>query len=310
MAEVKDKIVTVDSLKTVYDTINKRIAPYNLLDNSDFGNPVNQRGKTTYTGAGYTIDRWKSNSGNSIVAVNDGYLTLLSSDTNSMYFQQFIEDGVIKNGCQYTVSCTLTNGSVFTATGEASTTMTEAIRYLYIDGRNVGNIRFKYDGHYGLYLVIFNVTANTTNGVNIANVALYEGDYDDDTLPEYRPKGYGVELVECQRHFVALRGRTDESSMISDGASNGEAFYSFLTLPVPMRGTDTPTVTYNGVNIYPYVVNASVAVTELKSATILDSRNHMCIRFTHASNAMTEKQVGILRLAANGYIYVSADLGN
>nr|DAZ83093.1 MAG TPA: hypothetical protein [Caudoviricetes sp.] len=32
----------------------------NLLDNGFFGNPVNQRGKTEYTGIGYTIDRWRS----------------------------------------------------------------------------------------------------------------------------------------------------------------------------------------------------------------------------------------------------------
>ena len=33
----------------------------NLLDNWYFGNPVNQRGQTEYTGAGYGIDRWKLN---------------------------------------------------------------------------------------------------------------------------------------------------------------------------------------------------------------------------------------------------------
>ena len=32
----------------------------NLLDNWYFGAPVNQRGKASYTGAGYTIDRWKA----------------------------------------------------------------------------------------------------------------------------------------------------------------------------------------------------------------------------------------------------------
>lgn len=32
----------------------------NLLDNWDFRNPVNQRGKTSYTGGVYTVDRWKN----------------------------------------------------------------------------------------------------------------------------------------------------------------------------------------------------------------------------------------------------------
>lgn len=36
---------------------NNMVNP-NLLDNWYFGNPVNQRGKTSYTGGGYCIDRW------------------------------------------------------------------------------------------------------------------------------------------------------------------------------------------------------------------------------------------------------------
>lgn len=310
MAEIKDKIITVESLKTVYDTLNEkimRVTPHNFLDNSDFTNPVNQRGATNYTGTTYTIDRWKSNSGYSIVTINEDSLNLKSDNGNTVYLQQFIEDGVIKNGCEYTVACTLKDGSVYTATGVASESMSEAIRYLYVNEVNVGNIRFKYDSYYGLYLVMF--STSMTNGIDIVNVALYEGDYDDNTLPEYRPKGYGAEFMECQRYFVALKGRPDESSMVCDGASNGEAFYSFLHLPVKMRGTETPKVTYNGVNIYTYVIGSNVEVTGLLSSTILDSRNHMCIRFTHASNAMTEKQVGILRLSAHGYIRISADLG-
>lgn len=44
----------------------------NLLDNWYFADPVNQRGQTEYTGAGYTIDRWKHDG---TLAINDGYIT-------------------------------------------------------------------------------------------------------------------------------------------------------------------------------------------------------------------------------------------
>ena len=33
----------------------------NYLDNSNFLNPVNSKGNTSYTGVTYTIDRWKAN---------------------------------------------------------------------------------------------------------------------------------------------------------------------------------------------------------------------------------------------------------
>ena len=47
---------------------------YNLLDNSDFTNPVNQRGQTNYTDW-YTIDRWRIWSG-STVTVNANSVTV------------------------------------------------------------------------------------------------------------------------------------------------------------------------------------------------------------------------------------------
>ena len=45
----------------------------NLLDNSDFTNPVNQRGATSYSGAGtYCIDRWDISSTATVSVVADG----------------------------------------------------------------------------------------------------------------------------------------------------------------------------------------------------------------------------------------------
>lgn len=45
----------------------------NLLDNWYFGNPINQRGQTSYTGVGYGIDRWTfdNNSGNATILITD-----------------------------------------------------------------------------------------------------------------------------------------------------------------------------------------------------------------------------------------------
>ena len=47
----------------------------NLLDNWYFGNPVNQRGQTEYTGDGYGLDRWRTWDGDSAVLAigSDGY---------------------------------------------------------------------------------------------------------------------------------------------------------------------------------------------------------------------------------------------
>ena len=51
----------------------------NLLINSDFRNPINQRGQTEYTGNNiYTVDRWRTGGGgvNGKIIINDGYVTI------------------------------------------------------------------------------------------------------------------------------------------------------------------------------------------------------------------------------------------
>lgn len=82
-----------EALETMYNP--------NLLDNWYFGNPVNQRGQTSYTGAGYTIDRWLVQTpwGTSIETVTvEGGCVKLASGTMPSYptsygkWQQIIED--------------------------------------------------------------------------------------------------------------------------------------------------------------------------------------------------------------------------
>ena len=48
-----------------------------------------------------------------------------------------------------------------------------------------------------IYFTIFFCT-------NCIWAAIYEGTYTADTLPPYVPKGYGAELLECQRYYREL----------------------------------------------------------------------------------------------------------
>lgn len=56
----------------------------NLLDNWYFGNPVNQRGKTTYTEAGYGIDRWLADYG-TIITVEDDCISIANNVKSGPY---------------------------------------------------------------------------------------------------------------------------------------------------------------------------------------------------------------------------------
>ena len=48
----------------------------NLIDNWYFGNPVNQRGQTSYTGTSYGIDRWHGSGLTSITLESDRVLLI------------------------------------------------------------------------------------------------------------------------------------------------------------------------------------------------------------------------------------------
>ena len=55
--------------------------PRNLLDNSDFTNPVNKRGQTSYTGNGYTIDRWRTTAATTSHELTSGGIKVFGSAT-------------------------------------------------------------------------------------------------------------------------------------------------------------------------------------------------------------------------------------
>ena len=159
----------------------RKAAPRNLLDNSDFRNPVNQRGQTTYTNNGYTIDRWELYSG--LIGVSsDGYVS-----TNGQMYQK-IEIATDK---VYTFA-------VKTAAGIAAVTGIPANGA--INPATIGNALIKL-ATIGEYVEVVIEPAEGFDFAGAYWAALYEGSYTADTLPEYKPKGYGAELAECQRYY-------------------------------------------------------------------------------------------------------------
>lgn len=82
----------------------------NLLDNWYFGRPVNQRGLTEYTAAGYTIDRWKLDVGGA-VTLEDGCICLKKSGT---YWGEYFADFDQFIGMTLTGSVLLSDGTLRT----------------------------------------------------------------------------------------------------------------------------------------------------------------------------------------------------
>ena len=102
------QIVTADHLNHMENGIVAAQNPRNLLDNSDFRNPVNQRGASSYSGAVYSIDRWRSWKSGSAMAIGDGYITL----SGDVHHAQYIDQGVLVSGKSYTFACMKTDGTI------------------------------------------------------------------------------------------------------------------------------------------------------------------------------------------------------
>lgn len=74
----------------------------NLLDNWYFGNPINQRGQTSYTGGGYAVDRWKIGDGVTAALAN-GALNISYSTPGWNLVEPL--DNMLVPGVTYTLSC-------------------------------------------------------------------------------------------------------------------------------------------------------------------------------------------------------------
>ena len=197
------------------------LQPRNLLDNSDFTNPVNQRGSTSYsTQWTYTIDRWYLPGSTVPVTVGEGYVSFCTAD---QFISKEIKDGY------YTAAIKLLDGRVFS--GSAYYTAGESVAmlanngvidcYLMGDAGSSSHPRLRFQ---------------TVSGEAISFVwaALYEGSYTADTLPPYFPKGYAAELAECMRYYQKFQMLT------GTGASAAQRV--FVVLPVAMR--IMPTIAY------------------------------------------------------------------
>ena len=258
--------------------VGKALTVPNLLDNSNFALPVNQNGKTSYTGIGYGIEKWFSSSGYCAVTLNDGYVNIKSTNGSSAaYLLQFVELGKIKSGKKYTAVCKLKDGSFHAVTAAVSTAMTEAVKYIYVGGVQLGTIRLKYDAGQAQYAVLFSTT--TTTGIDVEHVALYEGEYTEENMPVYRPRGYSIEAAICGGaglNFKVVGGTTQPSNpsentiWVNTSATITSWIFSATEPANPTEGMvwitigTSSTVAFNalkknGIQVYPIAVKQYVS---------------------------------------------------
>lgn len=220
--------------------------PVNLLDNSDFRDPVNQQGLTEYTNTGgnvQTIDRWKINSenGNVVFTVvkNTGVTCMV--DNSGVSFCQVVSASEIIKSKVYTFAVmaqALGEYHIICASGRLSD---GSISF----NSDYGRIMLTYDSSTDSYI------ANISGTAAYVWAALYEGEYTEDTLPEYKPKDRLAELAECYRYYRVF----NFTNYIGAGLSTSEIYFNVDLGGIPMRSQ--PTVTMSTLPTTVYVEGAT-----------------------------------------------------
>lgn len=192
------------------------LAPHNILDNSDFRDPINSQGKPKYTGDTNAIDKWALSGGSaSTLTLVNRYARLAAGQESTAVLTQYISglrDGVYTQavnlaGTIYTRIIKL-SGSTITTIDDSNATYDSGHIDCSVDSS--GNYSFNF---------------NTSNGIDILWAALYEGAYTIDTLPSYIPKDRRVEMINCG---ISLQPQNllDNSDFSNPVNSRGKNTYS------------------------------------------------------------------------------------
>ena len=203
---------------------------YNLLDNSDFKNPVNQRGlSSTTTSQKYIIDRWVTDIANNAATVSIGSNGITCTSTSANYA------GIRQNFAKYSemVGKTYTFAICVGGVWESTT----FIMGNHPGGSLLSNGTSFFSVESG-HIIIRSVGGKT---ITFEKAALYEGSYITETLPIYVPKGYAAEMVECKRYFQKV---TSQGKFFGD--TSGYAGYVYVPYEQEMRAIPTLSVTANG----------------------------------------------------------------
>lgn len=258
----------------------RKAAPRNILDNSDFTNPVNQRGQDKYT-SGYGFDRWRIYADSTSMEKSDGSIVIAGAGIWQNLDK--VSDGV------YTLAAKAKNGTISIATGT------------FAGGAASSDL-----------LVQFSSSAVGMPSALICAgdwvwAALYEGSYTAETLPEYQPKGYGAELAACQRYYQRFSSGTQTYFVFALGyMQSATSCRFFLPLTVPMRAK--PTINSpNGVYFNYGPSSTRVAVSSFSVNNMLP--NQVFLSAVTASDVTVGTVGEVMTTTSTGnYIELLADL--
>lgn len=232
-----------DNISITGRIITTKAFPCNpkLTDNWYWGNPVNQRGQTSYTGTRYGIDRWKLDVGEGVTI--DNGLNLVKANS---YIGQYFDDFDKFVGRQLVGSVLMSDGNLYTGT------------YIYNGILNQGQLLFA-NSRLGMYIqklsdTLTQVEINTVlENEKILAVGLELGSQQTLAHKEYGewvlneiPK-FGDQLAECQRYLFAANGKNYPYGCVGSGFISSDGTEAVIIVPTPVSLRTLPVCEINGV---------------------------------------------------------------
>lgn len=321
LGEEKQPLLTPgDNISISGSVIATRAFPCNpnLLDNWYFGNPVNQRGQTSYTGGVYGIDRWRKSAAETTVAVVTGGISV--SGKKLQRLEQIVEDAQSLNGITVTFSALVKNPN-------------GNFRLALYNATTGGLITQDFQASEDFQLVQI-TAASVINAGDVFSVALYPGANDATTERTCLIKAvklelgsqqtlahqgngawvlneipdYGEQLRRCQRYYI--RYSAAGQAVLFTGIVRNNADVRAVLTGLNMR--TAPVVGYGG-NMRAYIPGGSPVVVKTVTRDLLTKNGGSLDITTNTSSEFTAG-LGVIISAANNdttsgsYIDLSADL--
>ena len=169
----------------------------NLLDNTNFFNPINQRNQTSYSNTDaapkYSIDRWQVLGGTFDVQTR----TYTSNSTLGIYGNQFRQYIPLES---VSIGDTITVSSVINDTRQIFTTTIPQYRDTVADAPFLLETTwggFKMITRKAEHAALLTMVVNVSQSITVDWIKMEFGNF----ATPYVPKGYGAELAECLRYF-------------------------------------------------------------------------------------------------------------
>lgn len=253
------------STEAIIETIKPLLRFDSLSDNSYFVNPINQRGLTSYSAYGYTIDRWIASGTNCQVSLSSSGMTIKNNETSGpVWLTQILaqEHYTMYRSAKLTIAIQMSDGAVYVKSGTPSSGRITAGKYAELEVPT---------GKQYLRLRIVNPDPGVS--ITVRRITVLPGAYTLENLPPFIVKNRSADLLECQRYF--FRANTFRHPVLCYRTSTRSTFL----LPTIMRAVPVITLTSPGT----IACNGKAEIVVTGASVEKMGRNSILIGTTHAA---------------------------